>query len=307
MRRSRAIRWACRLVAIVAAWQTERVASAYSHIVAPKETLAAIAERVYGDPKLETVLVGANALDSQGGSSIVPGMRIEIPAPAHHRIAAGETWGALATRYLGDERRADVLARANRAVAWIPPTPGQEIEVPYVLAHLASDGESTSTLAKRYLGDMNRAWELNAYNFRGDTPLRRGDVVLIPLPYLSLTPIGKEEAQRAAGEERSQGAGHTLDVQRKVEAELPSLLADVRNGRYVDAVARGNRLLALAELTKPQFATVHRALLEAYVALDATGAAAGACNAWRKLATDPKLDPRTTSPKILAVCRETGR
>src|SRR5271156_1498824 len=85
-------------------------ASAFTHIVKPGETLAQIAVRVYGDAKKETIIAGANALDSQGGSAPVSGMHLEIPAPGHHRVVAGESWTDLALQYLGDAKRADVLA-----------------------------------------------------------------------------------------------------------------------------------------------------------------------------------------------------
>ena len=88
-----------------------RPARAFTHMVLPGETLAQIAARVYGDPKLEYVLVGANALDVAGGSAIVPGMRLEIPAPAYHHVMPNETWYELALAWLGDTKRADVLAK----------------------------------------------------------------------------------------------------------------------------------------------------------------------------------------------------
>src|SRR5579883_2410066 len=82
-------------------------ALAFHHIVKPGETLAQIAERVYGDARRETVLVGANALDVQGGTIISPGMRLEVPAPGHHTVAQGESWADLAVSWLGknDEPR----------------------------------------------------------------------------------------------------------------------------------------------------------------------------------------------------------
>ena len=81
--------------------------------------------------------------------------------------------------------------------------------------------------------------------------------------------------------ERIEGRGAPHELQKRADVELPALLADVRGGRWVDAVGRGNRALALGELTCQQQATVHRALLEAYVALDAVGLAAAECTAWR--------------------------
>jgi hypothetical protein len=277
-------------------------ANAFIHVVRPHETLADIAKRMYGDSKREGLIAGANALDVQGGSAIVPGMRLEIPACDFYRAQERQTWPDLAREFLGDDKRADVLARANDAVAWVAPSPGQEIRVPYVLTYIAAEGDTTMQVARKYLGDGNRAWELEAYNGRKDWKLLRGEVVLIPIADLELTEAGKAEAHGAEARARSEAGGAAMLQQRRVSAELPNLLGDVRAGRYVDAVARGNRLLGQSDLDRGQLAAIQRALVEAYVALDATGLATTACDEWRKLEPKAELDPNYVSPKIRAVC-----
>jgi hypothetical protein len=76
----------------------------------------------------------------------------------------------------------------------------------------------------------------------------------------------------------------------------------VRSGRYVDAVARGTRFLASAELSEQQIALVQRQLLEAYVALEAPGLAAAACSEWLKRSPGAVLSAVELSPKILLAC-----
>jgi LysM repeat protein len=296
------MRRAFAIAAVVAAVSTATDASAFGYVVSQGDTLAQIAIRFYGTPRFESAIAGANALDAHGGSAIVAGQPLEVPAPSHHRVEEGETWFGLSRVYLGDVKRADTLARANGAVPWIPPVDTQEIEIPAVVAHIASEEDTIASLAQRYLGDMNRGWELDLYNGR-DTKqkLYRGDVVLVPLIDLSLTEEGKKAARTAAERTRTEGGGQAYEAQRRAEADIPPLLGDVRAGRYVDAVAKGNRLLGSGDLTRLQLATIHRALLEAYVALDAAGLAAGACTAWKANAgPDVRLDPRTVSPKIRA-------
>ncbi len=288
--------------AFVVAAFTASDARAFTHIVMPGETLAQIAQRIYGDPKREVVLVGANALDANGGATIVAGMPLQVPAPSHHRVKNGETWYDIALEFLGDKRRSDLLAIINHGVAWIPPVDGQEILIPPVVSYIAGEGETENSIWDRYMPDPGLAWQLNNYNFREGIPVRRGEVILIPIPQPTLTEEGKSEARRADERERSEGEGALLDAQRKAEAELPTLLSDVRYGRYAEAVARGNRLVGTGVLTRPQLSTVHRALLEAYVALDAQSAAIASCTAWRSVEPSPKLDPVTVSPKILAAC-----
>ena len=278
-------------------------AAAFTHVVKPGETLALIAERIYGDPRREVVLVGANALDVQGGTVIVPGMRLEVPAPGHHTVMQGETWGELSKGWLGmnDIARTELLARVNKGVSWVPPVEGQEIEMPAVVTYITGDGETINAIAGRFWGDPNRGWELNRYNFREGVFVKRGEIVLVPIPGLKLTEAGRTEARAAAERDGARG-GMALEQQRKADADLPQLLADVRYGRYAEAIARGNRLLGGAALTHPQLAMTQRALLEAYVAIDAHASAAAACAAWRSSEPNPVLDPVRVSPKIREAC-----
>ena len=297
MRRCRVVALSCALLLL---WATPGLA--FSHIVKPCETLSQIAARMYGDARKETILAGANALDVQGGSAIVPGMRLEIPAPGHHTIIAGDTWAALALAWLGDGRRADVLARLNHAVAWVDPSLGLAVEIPAIVAHIAADGDTSATIAARYWGDSNRGWELNAFNGRREAPLQRGEIVLVYLAGLELSDAGRAEALESKDRSASVTDTARLDVQRRADAELPKLADDLRAGHYVEAVARGNRVIGSGALTRPELAIVHRSLLEAYVALSADSQAAAACASWRANDPSARLDPTLTSPKVRAAC-----
>jgi nucleoid-associated protein YgaU len=278
-------------------------ATAFTHVVQKNETLAQIAERTYGKIQYEKILVAANALDAQGGSPIVAGQRLEIPALDHYRIASGDTWQGLAKNFLGEPERSVVLAQANDTLPWIPPAEGAEIIVPYNLRYIATQADTIVTITQKFLGEKEKAWIYDQYNHLKGQPVRRGDVILIPLSNLPLTDAGKAEAASAEATTKSQAAGAAREAQRKVDSQMPLLLSDIRGGRYVDALTRGGRLLALGDLTKPQLALIHRQLTEAYVALDAHGLAAASCAAWRE--NDPKApvdDQVMLSPKILAAC-----
>lgn len=277
-------------------------AEAFPHIVRPGETLAQIAERTYGRVEMEQLLVAANGLDAGGGISIVPGMRLEVPALGHRRVSAGETWASLAEELLGDAKRGDALAISNSAMPWLQPADGQEIIVPYNLRVVAGSSDSLLTIAYRFMGERDKAWMLDGYNHLKGDPVRRGNVLLVPLTDLTLTPAAKLEAAAAGALVRTEGAGQTREAQRRADADLPTLAADLRNGRYVDAVARGNRMLGYGELSKPQIATIQRHLTEAYVALDAVGLAETACGAFREADPTATLDPIEQSPKILRAC-----
>jgi LysM repeat protein len=277
-------------------------AHAYPHTVKQGETLASIAEHAYGLVSNEKILVAANGLDAGGGVGIVRGMRLEVPALDHYRVESGDTWTTLAAELLGDADRADVLSGANDASPWMTPAEGAEIVVPYNLRVIVGQTDTTITIAQRFLGKKESAWMLAHYNHLKDAQPKKGDVVLVPLTSLKLTEAGKADAQSANAFERSQGGGGAREAQKKAESEMPALLGEVRSGRYVDAITRGSRMLTYGELTRMEIATIHRQLVEAYVAVDAQGYASSSCRTWREQDPTAVLDPIYLSPKILAAC-----
>jgi hypothetical protein len=281
-------------------------AVAFTHVVQPGETLASIAEHVYGRIQHERILVAANELDVQGGLSIAPGMRLEVPALAYVRIRKGDTWATLAGEHLGSPKRSDALAIANGTNPWLPVEEGAEIAIPYNLRLIVTAPDTLPQIAYRYLGDAKKAWALEQYNGLKGIEVRRGDVLLVPLTDLPLTEAGKREASLARSLEGTEAHGEMRARQQRVAAELPALIADVRGGRYVDAVRRGAGFLAISDLTNPELAVIQRQLLEAYAALGATGLASAACDAWRKVDPSAILDPDWLSPKLLRACEHTA-
>src|SRR5262249_50715895 len=154
---------------------------------------AQIAERTYGRVEMEQLLVAANGLDAGGGIPIVAGMRLEVPSVGYRRAVAGDTWTGLAEELLGDATRSDVLALSNASMPWLAPADGQELIVPYNLRVVAGSTDSLLTIAYRFLGERDKAWMLDRYNHKKEEPIHRGEVVLVPLTDLPLTPEGKAE------------------------------------------------------------------------------------------------------------------
>ncbi len=278
-------------------------ASAFSYVVRKGDTLAGIAERMYGRIHYERILVHANGLEACGGVPIVPGMRLEIPAVSHYRVTAGETWQGLATELLGDPTRAEKLASANDAKSWTPPDDGADILIPYNLRYVVEDRETVPEVAERFFADRESAWMLDRYNHVNGAMLQRGDVLLVPLTDLPLTEEGKRYARAAEGSARSELEGAAREAQRKAANEMPALMAEQRGGRYLEVVVHANRMLALGELTRPQIADIHRVLTEAYAALGAKGLAAAACQKWRAADSSVVVDPVLMSPKIVDACK----
>ncbi len=295
------------LLCLFAGLLWHRSAAAFVHVVQEGETLASISERYYGKVQFEKLLVAANALERQGGSPIVPGMRLEVPAAWHYRVRQGDTWDGLAQQFLGGAKRSVVLSQANGSSPWLTPAEGAEIVIPYNLTLVLSRDESIVSIALRYLGDSNKAWMLTQYNRLNNPVVKRGEVLLIPLTDLTLTDPGKKAAKTAARNLVSQAHGEVRSIQQSVHSELPALIADVRQARYVDAVRRGNVFLGQGALTTAQRAAVNRQLLEAYAALNAGGLATGACAEWLKNDPEAVLDPVYLSPKLLSACKRVSK
>ena len=294
--------WLGSVSALLLLLVTCRPANAFPLVVQRGDTLAGIAQRIYGRVEYEGLLVSANGLDAHGGLAISPGMRLEVPSLSHRRIAAGDTWSALATALLGAPERATVLAFFNDSKPWLAPAEAAEIRVPFNLRFVAEGGENISDLAERFLGSKKREWMLSSYNALQAEVLEPGQQIMIPLTELKLTPAGQLAARQAV-ESWGDVAGQRRIEQAAAGEELPRLLADVRAGRYAEAVARGVALLSTTALTVPQRSTVQRQLLEAYAALGASGRAADACREWRRTAPRAALDPVVLSPKLMAACR----
>ncbi|MSP23819.1 MAG: LysM domain-containing protein [Myxococcales bacterium] len=283
------------------------VAHGFPYVVKKGETVAELAERLYGRIELERIVIAANGLGDAGARGIVAGMRLEIPAAGYHKMAAGESWRSVASELLGASHRGDVLARLNDAEPWVPAVLGREIVVPYNLRYVASSGDTTESVAYRFMGRRDDGFLVASYNELHRASLAQGQVVLVPLVKLGLSEAGRVLASSAGAWIRSEAGGAARKSQDDAEPELARFTTMLRRGDYVSGVVTGARLLARGTLTAPQEARVHALLTEAFAALDERGLAADACAAWRAGEPGLVLDPVMLSPKIVAACLEPGR
>jgi LysM repeat protein len=278
-----------------AAARADRV---FVHVVRSGETLASIAQRYYGDPRRESVLVMENGLNVQGGADIVVGLRLNIPTVSYHRVAEGETWARVAERYYGDPRRTAALIDANGGDATQPDV-GAELLIPYPLRHVAGQHDTINSVAQLYYGRTDAGGTLRRFNNLRGNRLNRGQVVLVPLADLVLSDEGKAIVGAEAGQPAPAG-GDVRALQQRIDEQLPTLRELGRRGRFTEAVALGNRLLGAGELTGNQIVSIHRELGVAYVALEREDLAVSSFREVIARQPDAELDSIRTSPKVLA-------
>jgi len=284
------------VLSVANAQQTAR--SGFQHVVREGETLASIAERYYGDPRRETVLVAENGLNAMGGAAIVVGLRLQIPYVSYHQVQHGETWAQLARRFYGDARRAPILIEANHGSSQEQPDEGAELIVPYPLRHVAAQNENVLRIAKNYYGTgREHPRRLRRFNNLRFNRLSRGQLVLVPLADLVLSEEGRGIIQEETGV--APDAGEIRELQAAIDRELPDLEEHVRRGRFTEAVALGNRLLGARNLTGNQIVTIQRHLGTAYVALGRHDLARAAFRAGLDRQPDMVLDSVRTSPTVM--------
>jgi LysM repeat protein len=271
------------------------------HVVSPGDTLASIAERYYGDPRRETVIVAENSLSNEGGVAIVTGLRLTIPTVSYHKVQEGETWSELAKRFYGDSQRSFVLFNANGSTPGKQPDPGAELLIPYPVRHVVGQNETINQVARLYYGPNANEAEgvkiLRRFNALRRIRLQRGQIVLVPLSDLVLSEKGRELARRPL-EDQNVG-GDVRDKQARIEAALPRLRTYISQGQYADAVSMGNFLLGSGDLSGNQIVTIQRLLAVAYVALNRVDLAVSAFKSALTKQPDLELDSVRTSPKVM--------
>lgn len=268
------------------------------HVVRPSETLASIAQHYYGEARRESVLVSENGLTSQGGSPIVVGLRLDIPAVAFHRVTEGETWSGLAKLYYGEATRAYAIIEANEGAPGDHPDPGAELLIPYPVRHVVGQSDTLRSIAKLYYNDEKATAPIRRFNSIKRNTIKRGQILLVPIADLGLTDAGKTAA--GAQEQAALNGGDIRDKQARIANELPVLREHVRRGRFAHAVAMGNRLLGQGDLTGNQMVTIQRELGTAYVAFGSDALAVAAFVQALSRQPDLELDTARTSPKVLA-------
>lgn len=171
-----------------------------SYRVKKDDSLGLIAAELYGDRGKAIFIMVANKIERP--RRLRPGERLKIPASRQITTAPGDTFGALAATYLGDERRAPLLAELNHMAPDASLAAGTALWIPFTVTHTASHTESVTSLAATYLGDARHAAMIRRYNFLDKDTIAKGEQVVVPVHNVRLQPAKLPTLDAASKERR---------------------------------------------------------------------------------------------------------
>ncbi len=144
------------------------------------DTFELLAAEYYGDRALAPLIVLENKI--QRPRPLRPGERLRIPMPRQVATQKGDDFVALAAAYLGDPKRAQLLAQYNEMPATAVLPAGLVVTIPFDVAYTASGTESLAQIASTYLHDSKQAETLREYNGLAKLSLEKGETIAIPMP-----------------------------------------------------------------------------------------------------------------------------
>jgi len=266
-----------------------------THTIQRGETLAKIAQTYYGDPRKALVLMAFNHI--KDSRTLVPGQAIVLPEIRFHRVQPGDTLALIAKKYLNDATKHRGLAHLNHVKDPRSLPQGMMMTIPVEIGYTLKKGDSLSSVAQEYYGDMHAYTLIALYNNIPDpTTLEPGTHLTLPIPDLRILRERKENqssTQPPSEIPPSRGMPY-----------LDSGVEGYFRGEYLEAVADIQQAISVGLEKREELSKAFRFLAYAYVALDKPERAKDSFR--QALEVDPtlELDPVYVSPKIMEVFRE---
>lgn len=269
------------------------------HKVRPGDTLELLAAEYYGDRNYALFIMAANKM--QHPRALKAGERVRIPVSREITTAVGDSFESLAQQYLGDPRRAKVLAEFNGRLPDDSLAAGTVISVPFTIARTAAGDEPLAAIATAYFGDPSQAAMLRSYNGLNKDTLAKGETIEIPIVHVRVR-SAMLPAQDAEAKARSEKRRTMQDQAREA---LPGARAAWRTGDYA-AIKRELTRIDPDYLDAKAAVEIGVLLGAAYVAYGDSDSALATFK--RVLERRPKqaLDAYRFSPKILDVWKRAG-
>ncbi len=265
------------------------------HALRPGETVAEVANAYYGDRDKAIILLRYNRLPDP--KKILPGTKIAIPQTIRYIVKEGDTLAKLAHRFLGDQRRHQVLASINHLDSPQALTIGSTLKIPFDIPHIVKRGESLAMIAHRYYGDPNQFKLIASYNFMTEArAIKPGVEILIPIVDLVVrakpSPPGQSPKVLLLSEE---------------QLGFPWLEKGIHlyfAGEYGAAVQNLTEALKRGLKRKDDMCKTYRFLAYCHITLGEKDLGKKAFKKALAIRPSLKLDPTYTSPKIMRVFEE---
>ncbi len=194
--------------------------------VKDNDTLELIAAEYYGDRRHAIFIMVAN--DMTHPRKLKRGERLNIPVSTDLTTAVGDTFEGLAKTHLGDERRAEFLARFNNVPADETLAAGQTLRIPFHVTHTAAGRETLAEIAAAYFADKRQAELLQQYNFRDSNVLEKSESIVVPIHHVSVraSRLPPPDAESRARVQKR------LEMQDRAESVLPDARRAWRDGDF---------------------------------------------------------------------------
>lgn len=157
----------------------QEAADTQSYRVRQGDTLELVAAEFYGDRNDALFVMVENKL--QRARALRPGERLKIPVTREITTAKGDTFELLAGTYLGDARRATVLADFNNMAADDTIATGTTLTIPFHVTHVALATETLASISTLYFGDAKHAELLQSYNNLDKSWIEKGESLVVPV------------------------------------------------------------------------------------------------------------------------------
>jgi hypothetical protein len=171
-----------------------------THRVQAGDTLELLAAEYYGDRADSLFIMAANHMLHP--RPLKKGEKIRVPVSREITTSVGDTFESLAQAYLGDKRRARLLAGFNGLTPDDSLAAGTVLSVPFTISYTAEFDIGLDKIAEAYFGDASKAPVLRDYNFLDKDVLAKGETIDVPIYHVKvreamLPPVDAEAKARS--------------------------------------------------------------------------------------------------------------
>jgi hypothetical protein len=271
------------------------------HRVKQGDSLELIAAEFYGDRSKAVFIMVANRMTHV--RALKPGERLRVPISREVATSPGDTFESLAATYLGSARRGPFLASFNGISGDDGLPAGMVITIPFTIAHTAGSVEAVSDIAKAYFGDGKNTEMLRRYNFLDRSSIEKGEVLLVPVYHVRLSPAKTPPLDTESRARRE----HRREAMARAAKALPAAREAWKNGDFTEVKTTLAPLEGdLDYLDARDAAEIGVLLGSAHVAYEDAEAALATFKRVIDRQASHVLSRYDTSPRILEVWQKAG-